>query len=122
MFGLAITTLDGHYLWAFHSRDGEFVPDCADGTGSVDMTVPALMLQPGTFEITASIVDYSTTHTFDFLRNCTRFDVDLGLAAGVRRPGRAGRFVGQSAARTRPADAVSTSLTAAEGTARGVEA
>jgi ABC-2 type transport system ATP-binding protein len=48
------------------------------GKGSVEMSVPALMLQPGTFEVTASIVDYSTTHTFDFLRNCTRFDVDLG--------------------------------------------
>jgi ABC-type polysaccharide/polyol phosphate transport system ATPase subunit len=78
VFGLAITTLDGHYLWAFHSRDGEFVPDAVEGKGSVDMTVPALMLQPGTFEVTASIVDYSTTHTFDFLRSCTRFDVDLG--------------------------------------------
>ncbi len=78
VFGLAITTLDGHYLWAFHSRDGEFVPESVTGTGSVDMTVPSLMLQPGTFEVTASIVDYSTTHTFDFLRNCTRFDVDLG--------------------------------------------
>ena len=78
VFGLAITTLDGVYLWAFHSRDGEFVPDSVQGKGSVEMSVPALMLQPGTFEVTASIVDYSTTHTFDFLRNCTRFDVDLG--------------------------------------------
>ena len=78
VFGLAITTLEGVYLWALHSRDGEFVPDSVEGKGSVDMTVPNLMLQPGTFEITASIVDYSTTHTYDFLRNCTRFDVDLG--------------------------------------------
>ncbi len=78
VFGLAINTLDGHYLWAFHSRDGEFVPDAVDGKGSVDMTVPALMLQPGAFEVTASIVDYSTTHTYDFLRNCSRFDVDFG--------------------------------------------
>ncbi len=78
VFGLAITTLDGVYLWALHSRDGEFVPDSVEGKGSVDMTVPQLMLQPGTFEVTASIVDYSTTHTYDFLRNCTRFDVDLG--------------------------------------------
>ncbi len=78
VFGLAITTLEGVYLWALHSRDGEFVPDSVEGKGSVDMTVPSLMLQPGTFEITASIVDYSTTHTYDFLRNCTRFDVELG--------------------------------------------
>jgi ABC-2 type transport system ATP-binding protein len=78
VFGLAMTTLDGFYLWAFHSRDGELVPDSINGTGSIDVTVPELMLQPGTFELTASIVDYSTTHTFDFLRNCTRFDVEIG--------------------------------------------
>ena len=73
-----MTTLDGFYLWAFHSRDGELVPDSIEGTGSIDVTVPTLMLQPGTFELTASIVDYSTTHTYDFLRNCTRFDVEIG--------------------------------------------
>lgn len=78
VFGLAITTVEGFYLWAFHSRDGQFVPDSLEGGGSIDMRVPALALQPGSFEITASIVDYSTQHTYDFLRNCTRFDVDLG--------------------------------------------
>jgi ABC-type polysaccharide/polyol phosphate transport system ATPase subunit len=110
VFGLAITTLDGHYLWAFHSRDGRFVPDSLAGTGSVDMTVPSLMLQPGTFEITASIVDYSTTHTFDFLRNCTRFDVDLGSPRESGGPVALGGSLGNLRPDA-PADAVSTSLT-----------
>ena len=78
VFGLAMNTLDGFYLWAFHSRDGGFVPDALEGDGTIDMLVPQLMLQPGTFDLTASIVDYSTTHTYDFLRNCTRFDVEAG--------------------------------------------
>lgn len=78
VFGLSITTLEGSYLWAFNSRDGGCVPDYLDGKGSIEMTVPNIMLQPGTFELTASIIDYSCMHTFDFLRNCLRFDVDRG--------------------------------------------
>ncbi|GAA2020643.1 ABC transporter ATP-binding protein [Nakamurella flavida] len=82
VFGLAIDVLDGYRLWGFHSRDGEFVADHIDGTGSIDMVVPALMLQPGTFDITASIVDSTTTHQFDFVRNIARFDV---IDAGTPR-------------------------------------
>jgi len=78
VFGLALNTREGYYLWAFHSRDGGYVPDSIEGDGSIDVVVPELMLQPGTFDLTASIVDYTTTHTFDFLRNCTRFDVEAG--------------------------------------------
>ena len=80
VFGLAIDVLDGYRLWAFHSRDGDFVPDFLEGQGSIDVAVPELMLQPGTFDVTASIVDYSTTHQFDFVRHAVRFDVvDSGL-------------------------------------------
>jgi len=41
----------------------------------VDLVVPSLPLQSGTFDVIASIVDYSTTHVFDFQRYCYRFDV-----------------------------------------------
>ena len=75
MFGLALETLEGVYAWAHHSRDGEFVPDRISGTGSVDLTIPRLALQGGTYDLNASIVDYTCTHTFDFLRGCGRFDV-----------------------------------------------
>lgn len=75
VFGLALETIQGVYAWAHHSRDGEFVPDRITGTGSVDLTVPRLALQGGTYDLNASIVDYTTTHVFDFLRGCGRFDV-----------------------------------------------
>jgi ABC-type polysaccharide/polyol phosphate transport system ATPase subunit len=78
VFGLAMENLDGVYVWAHNTRDADFVPDRIDGTGSVDLRVPRLMLQPGTFDLIASIVDYTTTHTYDFLRHCYRFDVDPG--------------------------------------------
>ncbi len=44
----------------------------------MELSIPALTLQPGTFEVSASIVDRTTLHVFDFLRNCRRFHVDLG--------------------------------------------
>ncbi|MCU1657195.1 MAG: transporter related [Pseudonocardiales bacterium] len=75
VFGLALETIEGAYAWAYHSRDGAFVPDRIDGRGSVDLTVPSLPLQAGTYDLNASIVDYTTTHTFDFVRSCYRFDV-----------------------------------------------
>jgi len=78
VFGLALENLEGVYVWAHHSRDGEFVPDRIAGTGSIDLVIPRLMLQPGTFDLLASLVDYTTTHTYDFLRHCYRFDVDAG--------------------------------------------
>jgi ABC-2 type transport system ATP-binding protein len=78
VFGLALENLDGVYVWAHNTRDAGFVPDRIDGTGSVELRIPRLMLQPGTFDLIASIVDYQTVHTFDFLRHCYRFDVDPG--------------------------------------------
>jgi len=54
------------------------VPDFIDREGSVDLTVDRLMLQPGTFDLTASVVTYDTTSAYDFLRRCLRFDVEHG--------------------------------------------
>jgi len=75
VFGLALETIEGVYVWAHHSRDGNMVPDRIEGTGSIDLTVPSLPLQAGTYDLNASIVDYTTTHTYDFRRSCLRFDV-----------------------------------------------
>ena len=78
VFGLAIETLEGVYLWASNTRDADYVPDCIEGRGSVEFHLPRLMLLPGTFDISASIVDFSTVHVYDFQRHCYRFDVDHG--------------------------------------------
>jgi ABC-2 type transport system ATP-binding protein len=78
VFGLALETLDGTWLWAHHTRDAGFVPDEIFGEGTVDLHVPNLMLQPGTYDLSASVVDYTTTHQYDYLRRCFRFDVEHG--------------------------------------------
>ena len=78
VFGLALETLDGTWLWAHHTRDAGFVPDEITGDGTVELHVPHLMLQPGTYDLSASVVDYTTTHQYDYLRRCLRFDVEHG--------------------------------------------
>ncbi|HJQ43271.1 MAG TPA: ABC transporter ATP-binding protein [Jatrophihabitantaceae bacterium] len=75
VFGLALETIEGVYVWAFHSRDGGYTPDAIEGSGSLDLTIPSLPLQAGTYDLNASIVDFTTTHTYDFVRSCYRFDV-----------------------------------------------
>ncbi|MCW2523654.1 MAG: transporter related [Frankiales bacterium] len=75
VFGLSMDTVNGVYAWAHHSRDGEFVPDQINGSGYVDLHIPRLNLQEGTYDLNAAITDYTTTHTYDFLRGCFRFDV-----------------------------------------------
>jgi len=78
VFGLALEHIDGAYIWAHHSRAGDYVPESIEGRGYVDLVIPRLMLQPGTFELTASIVDYSMLHQFDFIKRFLRFDVEHG--------------------------------------------
>lgn len=75
VFGLSIDTVNGVYAWAHHSRDGEFVPDQINGRGFIDLRIPRLHLQEGTYDLNAAITDYTTSHTYDFLRGCYRFDV-----------------------------------------------
>jgi ABC-type polysaccharide/polyol phosphate transport system ATPase subunit len=78
VFGLALETLEGHYLWAHHSRDGEAVPEAIDGSGYVDLVIDRLMLQPGTFDLSASLNAYDCQHVFDYRRRTLRFDVETG--------------------------------------------
>ena len=78
VFGLALETLEGTWLWAHHTRDAGFVPDELPSRGTIDLRVPRLMLQPGTYDVSASIVDYTTTHVYDYLRRGLRFDVEHG--------------------------------------------
>jgi ABC-type polysaccharide/polyol phosphate transport system ATPase subunit len=78
VFGLALETLDGYYLWAHHSRDGGAVPEAIEGSGHVDLVLDRLMLQPGTFDVSASLNAYDCQHVFDYRRRTLRFDVESG--------------------------------------------
>lgn len=57
VFGVAGHTLDGIEVSAAISRI-TFIPDKLDDTGFVDMHVPALVLLPGTYDITAYITNF----------------------------------------------------------------
>ncbi len=92
VFGLALENLDGVYVWAFHSRDGGLEVPRISGRGFVDCVVPNLPLQPGTFDITASVVDWTTQHVFDLRRHTARFDVEAG------KPRESGGIVAMGAA------------------------
>ncbi|WP_407341742.1 ABC transporter ATP-binding protein [Pengzhenrongella phosphoraccumulans] len=78
VFGLALESIDGVYVWAFHTRDGGLDISSIRGDGYIDCTIPRLPLQAGTFDVVASIVDWTTQHTFDLRRHCLRFDVEPG--------------------------------------------
>ncbi len=78
VFGFSVENLEGVYVWASNALDGDFIPDEIKGSGSLDLRIPKLMLQPGTFDLIAGVVDRTLTHTYDFVRDCLRFDVDFG--------------------------------------------
>ena len=78
VFGWSIETLDGTYLWAHHSRDGQMVPDRIEGRGYVDLVVDRLPLQPGVFDLSASLVAFDCVHEYDHRKRLVRFDVNFG--------------------------------------------
>lgn len=78
-FGFAMETSDGVYLWGNNTRDLEFDVPYLEGRGSVDLTVPRLPLQPGQYIIHGSIVDTSTLHVYDYLRDSARLYVARGI-------------------------------------------
>ncbi|AZI58526.1 ABC transporter ATP-binding protein [Nakamurella antarctica] len=76
-FGYALENADGVYVWAHNTIDADHPVASLQGIGSIDLMIPALPLQPGTFDLTASIVNQNS-HVFDLVRNCVRFHVDFG--------------------------------------------
>lgn len=75
LFALALDTLAGVHVWSHNNRDGGCVPDSISGDGYVDLRVPRLSLQAGTFDTHASVNNYRGTHAYDRWRFCVRFDV-----------------------------------------------
>ena len=78
VFGLAIESHDGVYLWGNNTKDAGFAVEAIEGAGVVECRIPRVMLQPGRFQVMASIVDTSTTHVFDYLREAAWLTVDYG--------------------------------------------
>jgi ABC-2 type transport system ATP-binding protein len=75
VFGLAIDTSDGVYLWANNTRDAQFSLAAIEGPTVVECNIPRLALHPGAYSVRASVVDTSTTHVFDYLQTAARISV-----------------------------------------------
>jgi ABC-2 type transport system ATP-binding protein len=78
VFGMAIHTIDGVHVTGPNTREAGFVPDRLEGSGFVDLHVDRLLLVHGIYDVSASLVDYSILHTFDFRHRAFRFDVEPG--------------------------------------------
>jgi ABC-2 type transport system ATP-binding protein len=65
-------------VWSHHTKDAGFIPAQLVGEGSIDIKIPSIPLQPGTFEINTSVVDDSLTHSFDQWGRGCRLDVLVG--------------------------------------------
>lgn len=78
VFGMAIHSLDGVHVTGPNTREAGCVPDVIDGSGKVDLVIAPLLLLPGTYDVSAALVDHSALHTFDFRHRSLRFDVGPG--------------------------------------------
>lgn len=76
VFGLAIETMDGHTLWGTNTRESGVDLGTLDGVGTIEFRIPSLNIQGERLDLVAAATDHSTTHVYDFLRNCVPFDVN----------------------------------------------
>jgi ABC-2 type transport system ATP-binding protein len=79
VFSASMSNTDGVLAWTHHAVDARFVPDSLEGEGSLDVHIPALPLQPGTFDLHSSVVDESLSHSYDQYMRAIRFDVAVGV-------------------------------------------
>jgi ABC-type polysaccharide/polyol phosphate transport system ATPase subunit len=78
VFGVAVHSLEGIEVTGPNTRDADLVPDKIDGTGSVDLQVPRLLLLPGTYDLSAAVYDYTRQDPYDHRHRAYRFDVEPG--------------------------------------------
>jgi ABC-type polysaccharide/polyol phosphate transport system ATPase subunit len=77
VFTVSIKTLQGVVISAPSTRqDDKNIPEKLDGTGCVDLRLDHFPLLPGTYDISASVMDYTLAHPYDVRRNVLRIDVD----------------------------------------------
>lgn len=78
VFSVFVNTLDGTNVSGPNTRDGDCVPDSLAGEGHVDLHLERLMLLPGTYDLSASLLDHACLHTYDYRHHALRFDVETG--------------------------------------------
>ena len=76
VFGVSIDTREGIFVWGLHGIDACYVPTSIEpGTGHLDVNIPRLALNPGSYTISAAIQNHDMTSVIDALQKARRFDV-----------------------------------------------
>lgn len=75
---VSVYSKDGQHLWSHSAKDAGCVPASLYGAGSVEVTIPALPLLPGTYEVHTSITDFDVTECYDRWSRAITFDVRKG--------------------------------------------
>ena len=76
VFGVSIDTREGIFVWGLHGIDACYVPTSIEpGTGHLDVNIPRLALNPGSYTVSAAIQNHDMTSVIDALQKARRFDV-----------------------------------------------
>ena len=75
VFGLGIHHISGPLVTGPNTRDSGDIPSILDGTGTVEVTVKALSLLPGTYDLSVSVWDFPILRAYDQRSRVMRFDV-----------------------------------------------
>jgi ABC-2 type transport system ATP-binding protein len=78
VFSFGLTRVDGVDISGSNTRQSGVVPDTVQGTGHTDFRIDRLMLLPGTYDLTAQVVNFALSHTYDARYRTFRFDVERG--------------------------------------------
>lgn len=79
VFGFSLSSNDGTYLWGNNTRDQHFSIDYIEGPGTIDLRVPNLVLQPGLYTVDGSVVNTTTEHVYDYVREANGIAVRNGV-------------------------------------------
>jgi len=78
VFGLGIHRLDGAEVCGPNTREADAIPDEIRGKGYVDFHVDGMPLVPGTYDLSASLYNFTLSHAYDYRLRSYRFDVEPG--------------------------------------------
>ena len=86
IFGCSIDTREGIFAWGLHGLDDGFQPERIEpGEGTVDVSIPAMMLRPGAYLISASIQPWQLSSVIDAYQKATAKPFFRTVAQGVKK-------------------------------------
>jgi ABC-2 type transport system ATP-binding protein len=78
IFGFEIESLGGATVTAPCTRDVGLIPEMVSGEGHIDVSMDAVGLLPGTYDIHTTVTDFNRQHEYDNVHLALRFDVMSG--------------------------------------------